>query len=178
MLKEIWHDVIGYEGLYKVSNLGNVKMLQRLLPDKRILKEKFLKQQIQRNGYLLVGLRKEGKQKFISVHRIVASAFIPNIENKKQVNHIDGNKLNNKVNNLEWVTASENIKHAYKTGLKHTLIGELNGNSKIKKVDVDFIRKNYKPYDRIFSRKKLAEMFNISIATVKKILSNDLWKAI
>lgn len=178
MLDEIWHDVIGYEGLYKVSNLGNVKMLQRLLPDKRILKEKILKQQIQRNGYLLVGLRKEGKQKFILVHRIVASAFIPNIENKKQVNHIDGNKLNNKVNNLEWVTASENIKHAYKTGLKHTLIGELNGNSKIKKEDVDFIRKNYKPYDRIFSRKKLAEMFNISIATVKKILSNDLWKEV
>ena len=177
-MKELWHDIVGFEGLYQVSNLGNVKALQRLLPDKRILKEKILKKQVQRDGYVLVGLRKKGKQKFILVHRIVATAFIPNPENKKQVNHIDGNKLNNHVENLEWCTASENIKHAYKIGLKNKLFGELNYNAKIKKEDVIFIRKNYKPYDRDFSRKKLAEMFNISVATVKKILSNDLWKDI
>lgn len=105
MGEEIWKDINGYEGLYKVSNLGNIK---------RFNKSKNRKFNINRNGYVLVNLYKNGTSKNLSVHRLVAKSFIPNPENKPQVNHIDGNKLNNCISNLEWCTAKENIIHTYK----------------------------------------------------------------
>ena len=105
MDKEIWKDIKGYEGLYQVSNLGNVKRNNHIL-------YKTLR------NYLGVKLSKNNIKKFKSIHRLVAETFIPNLENKKQVNHIDGNKLNNCVDNLEWCTASENTKHAFKIGLE------------------------------------------------------------
>lgn len=100
-----WVSVIGYEGLYSVSNDGHVVSVKR---------NKLLKQNKHRrvNGYYIVRLSKFGKAKQFLVHRLVATAFIPNPNNKPEVNHIDRNKLNNISDNLEWVTHQENIKHS------------------------------------------------------------------
>lgn len=126
MEKEVFRDVLGYEGLYQVSNYGRVKSLERknifycgLRKEhlERPTKEKFLNYNKSNRGYLQVCLTKNGKSKTYTVHRLVAKAFLPNLKNKKQVNHIDGNKENNNIDNLEWVTSSENNKHAFITGL-------------------------------------------------------------
>lgn len=109
---EIWKPVKGFEN-YEVSNLGQVKSLNY----NRTKGTKILKPGMDTNGYLQVHLSKNGKHYAKSIHRLVAEAFIPNIDNKPEVNHIDGNKQNNKVENLEWVTRRENNKHAYDTGL-------------------------------------------------------------
>ena len=106
---EIWKDIEGFEGLYQVSNLGRTKRLYK--NDK----EKILKPFSNKDGYLRVNLCKEGKSKQSKVHRLVAKAFIPNLDNKSQVNHRDENKSNNKVENLEWVTSKENINYGTRT---------------------------------------------------------------
>ena len=110
MNSEIWKPIKGYEGKYEISNKGNVMSLSY----HQTGKPKLLAQFPDKKGYLQVDLKK----KYIKVHRIVAETFIPNPENKPQINHIDGNKSNNSVENLEWCTQSENQKHAYKNGLK------------------------------------------------------------
>ena len=118
-MKEIWKDIPGYEGLYQVSNLGRVKSLERYKDNNSGLvkmPEKIMQGGI-RNGYVLVYLTKDGKRKTFSAHRLVAQAFIPNPEQKPTINHINGNKQDNRVENLEWNTDKENINHAVKTGL-------------------------------------------------------------
>ena len=105
--QEIWKDVPGYEGLYQVSSVG------RIMRDGRTRKLKS-----DHMGYLVVALCKKGIEKDWKVHRLVALAFLQNPEQKRVVNHIDGDKQNNRVENLEWVTHSENMRHAYTTGLR------------------------------------------------------------
>lgn len=123
-MKEIWKDIKGYEGLYKVSNLGKVISLDRVIYQEkegitysRLMKGKTLKYNNDKQGYLLVHLCKNGKRTCKKVHRLVVEAFLENKDSKEYVNHIDGNKQNNAVYNLEWVTPSENNIHAYKTKL-------------------------------------------------------------
>ncbi len=122
-MNEIWKDVIGFEGLYQVSNLGRVKSLDRKVNSRyginRIISGKILKKLINTKGYLYVDLKRKCKGKKHLIHRLVAQAFIPNPENKPQVNHIDGNKQNNCVSNLEWNTISENQQHAFANHLNH-----------------------------------------------------------
>ena len=103
-MKEIWRDIVGYEGLYQVSNLGRVKSLG----NNKTRKEKVLKPETI-NGYLRVCLFKEKKGKHILVHRLVADAFIPNIDNKPYIDHIDGNPKNNIIDNIRWCTHNENM---------------------------------------------------------------------
>lgn len=105
---EIWLPVVGYEEAYEVSNLGNVRSLSGGHRGGKVLK-----QSNNKRGYLFVGLYKNGKSTPSITHRIVAKAFIPNPENKPQVNHKDGVRSNNIVTNLEWNTQSENIKHSF-----------------------------------------------------------------
>jgi hypothetical protein len=112
-MKEIWKDVVGFEGRYQVSNKGNVKSLHFLGHNK----ERLMKLSEHHTGYLIVQLGKRPAKNYL-VHQLVASAFIIPVEGKKFVNHIDGNKHNNCVENLEWVTAQENITHAIETGLR------------------------------------------------------------
>lgn len=101
-MKEIWKDIGGYEGLYQVSNLGRVN---------RVATGRVLKGGKDGGGYLNVDLCKNGKRKTHTIHRLLAQAFIPNPENKSDVNHIDEDKTNNNVNNLEWSTRKENLNH-------------------------------------------------------------------
>lgn len=103
---EVWKDITGYEGYYQVSDAGNVKRVQKT----GVMKITF-------TPYGTVTLCKNHKKKLALVHRLVAEAFIPNPENKKAVNHIDGDKTNNHVDNLEWNTYQENCQHAYDNGL-------------------------------------------------------------
>lgn len=114
---EIWLDVENYEGYYQVSSLGRVRSLDRDVWNKAngsysFIKGKILKLDNNDKDYFQVGLTKEGKRKTFLVHRLVASAFIPNPTLKRTVNHKDCNKLNNEFTNLEWATYSENINHA------------------------------------------------------------------
>jgi hypothetical protein len=114
MTNEIWMPVFGYEKLYEVSTLGRVKRLPSgLYSDGHIIKSKAA-----RGGYLQVGLCKDNKVWNAKIHRLVALTFILTSDSNKQVNHIDGNKQNNNVDNLEWITAKENTHHAIKLGLR------------------------------------------------------------
>lgn len=121
---EIWKDVVGYETLYQVSNLGRVKSLDMKLPYKRhgiatfrIRKGKILTPAIMKNGYLRVEMSKNGIHRLNLVHRLVAQAFIPNTNNHKEVNHINCNKSDNRIENLEWVSPLQNKIHAFENKL-------------------------------------------------------------
>lgn len=121
MQKEKWVPIRGYEGSYEVSNYGNVRSLSRVVEYKhggkgRFWPSKIIKQWMPKNGYLTVTLKLENKGSNFMVHRLVGIHFIDNPNNGWQINHKDNNKLNNKVVNLEWVTQSENMAHAFKSG--------------------------------------------------------------
>lgn len=105
---ENWKDVPGYEGLYAISDLGNIKSFYT---------NKILKPSIDKFGYCRFSATKNKKQKTLRIHRLVGELFIPNPENKPQINHKNGIKTDNSKDNLEWVTDSENKKHAYQEGL-------------------------------------------------------------
>lgn len=126
-MEEIWKPIENYVGYYDISNLGNVRSLKRLLEDSigRIYTIKFriLKLGKDTDGYPQVILQKDRLKYSAKVHRLVANAFIPNPYNKQTVNHIDGNKENNNMLNLEWATIKENIQHSYDTGLRFALRG-------------------------------------------------------
>lgn len=123
---EIWKDVVGYEGLYQVSNKGRVKSLERVISCKggykKRIKEKMLKvderkYRKSKNPRRVVYLSKNGIGKSKRVYRLMAEAFIPNPHNLETVNHIDGNSLNDSLENLEWMSMQDNIKHGFKNGL-------------------------------------------------------------
>lgn len=136
-MNEIWEKVKGFEKFYEISNLGNVRSLDRvtIVTNRGVsFKKKFkgikLKTGLDTYGYPSLGLSFDGDRKTVLVHRLVADAFIPNTENKKEVNHINGIKTDNRAENLEWVTASENTRHAFKMGLAKVLKGAENKRTK------------------------------------------------
>lgn len=133
-MQEEWKPVVGFEGLYSVSNLGRVRSEERRkinpLCGTSLVKEKILALQTV-YGYKKVLLTLNGVPNHKRVHRLVAEAFIPNPENKPQVNHIDNDRGNNKVDNLEWVTNKENSLHAHKQGRLYTLDPEIINKAKV-----------------------------------------------
>lgn len=159
---EVWKDINGYEGLYQVSNLGNVKSL-------KYGKERILKPDVSKFGYLFVDLCKNNICKSFRVHRLVAIVFIPNLENKEQVNHINGIKTDNMVQNLEWVTAKENIQHAYDNGLKYAQKGEKHINSKLTNEQVLSIKKDNR------TQKEIAKDYNVSFQQISRIKRGERW---
>jgi len=118
---EIWQPIPDYESAYEVSSYGRVRSIDKLVKsglrhNQEVERRgKILKQNMKRNGYMTVDLSSENRVRTSTVHRIVAKVFIPNTENKPQVNHKNGNKSDNRVENLEWVTAKENMVHRYTT---------------------------------------------------------------
>lgn len=126
VMKEIWKPIKDYEGLYEISNFGNVKILARNYTRYNYLTKRYniikVKEKITQGtingGYRRICLTKNKVEKNKRIHKLVAEAFIPNPNNYSYVNHIDGNKQNNYIDNLEWCTLYQNNTHAYKTGLR------------------------------------------------------------
>jgi len=174
-MEEIWKDIKGHEGLYQVSNLGRVKSLERVDRLGRSVEEKVLKNKNHSAGYHQIVLFNFGIKRRFYIHRLVAGAFIPNTECKPQVNHIDGDKLNNRVENLEWCTQSENIKHAFKNGLSSQK-GERNATSKLTKKQVLDIRKMYATGE--YTQKNIADEYRTVQATISSVIRRVNWKHI
>lgn len=136
-MREFYRPIVGYEGIYEVSNYGNVrtskdKITHSELHGERHWKQRVLKQKTDKSGYKRVTLWKDKKPKDYLVHRLVAMQFIPQRANHNLINHIDCNPANNKVSNLEWVNYSENLEHAYDHELnpEHTSIVLVNKETK------------------------------------------------
>lgn len=164
-MQEIWKDVAGYEGLYQVSNLGNVKSLSY----RNTNKPKLLKKIKLSIGYETVSLAKDKVSKVFYIHRLVANAFIKNNNDLPTVNHIDGIKTNNIISNLEWMSFSDNNKHAHSTGLNIVKKGEEHHKSKLKKVDVMFI------FNSKLSLRVLAKKYNVSKTSIQDIKNGKNW---
>ncbi len=169
---EEWKDVIGYEGLYQVSNYGRVKSLGRYVNSghpgskPRFKPEKILTTKYHPEGYIQNEFYKDGKKILRKVHRLVAIAFLGNHEDMV-VNHIDGNKSNHRLDNLEWCTTSENHLHAYSTGLKVSKKGEKHHRSKL----TDEQALNIKQLKGKLSQRKIAIMYGVSQTVVTRIHS-------
>lgn len=165
--EELFKDIPGYEGLYQVSNLGQIKSIGRI--DRRgrnKLAEKIFSPVNTRNGYLQIKLHLDGKAKGAYIHRLVAATFISNPLKKPQVNHMNGNKLDNRAGNLEWCSAKENTAHAIETGLRQ-ICRSSNGTSKLTSDEVRSIRKLYA--DGAF-QKDLGNIFKVSQKTISNII--------
>ena len=168
MESEIWKDITGYMGKYQISNTGKIKSTVRF----RNNKEKLLKQNIGSHGYYSLSLCIYGVLKKYLVHRLVAMEFVPNSEGKLEVNHIDGNKLNNNDYNLEWVSDSENKLHAFRTGLM-SHVGELQNNSILTEYQVIKIRKEYSLGN--ISQTDLAKKYKMSSSAIFGVVHRRNW---
>lgn len=175
-MEEIWKDIEGYEGYYQVSNFGRIRSLDR---EVRYVggwvsnrKGKLLKSIKRCDGYLSITLKRDGKGKGFLVHRLVAQLFIANKENKPQVNHINGIKDDNRVENLEWVTPLQNTQHAVDNKLN--CFGERHRKAKLTEKQVIEIRENY----RDKSQQEIADMYNVAQTTISMIRNGKNWKHI
>lgn len=173
---EQWKKIEEFNYEYEISSYGRIRSVENVIVRgngwKYTRKSKILKPSGS-GGYLRGAVCVNKKMIQYKIHRLVALAFIPNNENKKEVNHIDGNKLNNHVENLEWCTRQENIEHCILNKLQKPFKGEEIGNSKLLEFQVIEIRNKFKP--RVYSRAKLAKEYNVSEATIKDILYKRTW---
>ena len=176
--KEVWKDIEGYEGKYQVSNLGRVRSLDRypLFKDgrKRLLKGQVLKPVKDHNGRLYVKLsNNENVRRNKSISRMVATAFLGSPEGALlEVNHIDGNPLNNHIKNLEWTTRQENMKHAFDNDLFRT--GEDSPHNKVLISDVEDIFKL--KFIESKSNKEIATIYHVSRQTIDSIIKGESWQ--
>ena len=164
-MTEIWKPVKGFENYYKISNTGKIFSIK---------KGRLKATSYNQDGYERTSLFVHTKKtKHASIHRLVAEAFIPNPNNYTDVNHIDGNKKNNRISNLEWCTRSYNRYHAFKLGLASNA-GERNPAAKLTVQDVIYIRKYYKSSNV----RELSKMFNINRTRIWAIATGKSWRSV
>lgn len=173
-MMEEWKDIEGFEGYYQVSSLGRVRSLDRMVRSAvksgyRTSRGIVMRQDVGRFGYCRVPLSMKRKTVAYLIHRLVATAFIPNPNNHPAVNHIDGNKLNNAVENLEWITHQGNIIHSIGLGL--TKIGDSHPRAILNSEQVAFIRSSKE------KGRRLAERFGVKEVTISAIRHNRIWKS-
>ena len=175
MQQEIWKDVEGWEGQYQVSNFGNIRSLDKSVKTwygSRVCKGKILLPFKSKWGYLIATFSNKQKHQKYSVHQLVAKAFIPNPQNKPDVNHINGIKTDNRLENLEWATKQENIGHSWNTGLitiDQMPYGQSHHNSKLTEQDVREIRASAE------KKTELAKRFNVTTSTIYYIRTCRSW---
>ena len=178
-MSEIWKDIPNYEGSYQVSNTGLVRSVDRMIAIKdgimRKYKGKVLKPYLNNKGYELIQLYSDNGRDTKAVHRLVLETFKPHVNMiDLQVNHIDGDKLNNHLTNLEWVTGRDNILHAYDTGLI-TNIGEGSPNAKLSNADVLEILQRL---DTGESQKDIRLDYGVSKSSISMINSGLRWRSV
>lgn len=180
-MEEIWKQIVGADETFQVSNIGNVKRndsyyIQPLYDNMRVLLRGSIKRLfVDRQGYSTTALRINNKQKTYFVHRLVAEAFIPNPDNKPFINHIDGNPSNNNVENLEWCTQKENIRHAVKIGRWNAAKGEYAAKAKLTTKDVLQIRTLRGMGLTLCA---IAKKYNITNENVSAIANRKTWRHI
>lgn len=174
-----WKYISGIPSHYRVYMDGSFFAEKRTVsqsfhgrPSEIEVKERIIKPYIGNNGYYTVSFSVNGKTKSILAHRALAIAFIPNPQGKHQVNHIDGNKLNNSLSNLEWATGAENIQHAYNVGLRAR--GEGVKGSKLTQKKVLIIKKLL--ISKKYSMKRIGKAFGVSGTIISLIKSKKKWK--
>ncbi len=180
-MEEQWLPVVGYENRYEISDQGRLRTIPRMIRHRaglssRDMKVRYLKLHTTRFGHLrvsLVGDLGRDFRKPCLVHRLVAEAFIPNPKNKPQVNHIDNNPGNNKVDNLVWGTPQENMLHAANCNRMRRLPGECNPNVKLTEQQVIEIRAKYIP--RLYSQRMLAREYHVDQTLVEHIVNRKTW---
>lgn len=181
---EIWKDIEGFEGFYQISNLKRVRSLGFLTSSNIkhnssiYRKGRVLKPILKNTGYYSFNLCKNGVRQMKDLHRIFAEAFLPNPENKPEINHINGIKTDNNLSNLEWVTRKENALHAYKTNLMpgiKTYYGEENPVSKLNNAKVREIKRMLKMG---IMQTQIAKTFAVNPSTIKAIKQNKTWKQV
>jgi hypothetical protein len=177
MTVEVWKSVVGLEDYYEVSNLGRVRSFDREYIDRLDRTLRFKGRDLTpllRNGYLTVGLKQPGEQVVIKyIHRLVAVAFIDNPENKPCVNHIDGVKTKNNINNLEWCTQKENTAHAIKEGLMVFPKGSQKSWAKLSPELIDrakSLRESGSTYQQI------ADLIGVSLSVLHRAVNGKTWK--
>ena len=164
-----WVDIKGFEGYYQISNKGDIKALRYY----GRAWEKIIPIGILKCGYHGVNLSCSNGRYTKLLHRLIAEAFIANPENKEHVNHKNGNKLDNNVCNLEWVTRSENMRHALSVGLLNSPKGELSSQAKLNNSQVLEIRQ--KANQQGVSKCDMAKEYSVSLTTIRNIVSRKKW---
>ena len=172
---EEWKDIEGFEGFYKISNLGNVMSMGGWCGTSK-RNQMIRSTSITKDGYVKVRLMRNGKDRTSRIHRLVAEAFIPNPENKKTVNHIDGVKTNNNVVNLEWANRSEQMHHAYELGLKTAMIGSTNTQAKLTDEQVREIRKTYVRQSKEFGTVALGKKYGVTNRVIGLVVSGKAYR--
>ena len=170
-MKEIWKQIKGFEGLYDISNKGRVRSWINKAGNK--MKDPYIRKMRKNYGYVYCNLKKGDKYYAKRVHRLIAIEFIPNPQNKPCVNHKNGIKDDNRIENLEWVTHRENDIHAFKTGLRESVKGEDNGHSKITEKDVIEIRDLCS--NSSLTQREIGIKFGISQPVVSEIHNRRYW---
>lgn len=175
---EIWKDVISYKGVYQVSNLGRLKCLPKPTLFNRGRKEKILRPRRGPKGYILISLYKNGIENYVMLHRLIAQAFIFNTNPTllNQINHKNGIKDDNRVENLEWSNNSLNQKHAFRMGLQSSRKGVDNNLSRFKECEIKEIRKLFETGR--FSKNYLSKMFMTTSNHICRIISKESWSHI